>query len=139
MEGNLKMCSKNSNCTLKDFNASGEATIRFRMSQTNIHNLMFNFIMVGSSQANWVGIIKAKGNMVADHVYREVGSGGTILITDKISGGTHELDLEKLMQGIRMYLENDVILCPSLGNICMNADAADMIVQYALFEEVRYV
>jgi hypothetical protein len=43
------------------------------------------------------------------------------------------------MQGIRMYLENDVILCPSLGNICMNADAADMIVQYAVFGEVRYV
>lgn len=132
------MCSENSTCTLKDFNACGEATIRFRMIQNNIHNLMFNFIMIGSSQANWVGIIKAKGDMVADHVYREVGSGGTILITDKISGGTHELDLEKLMQGIRMYLENDAILYPSLGTIRIDADTADLIVQYAVFGEVRY-
>ena len=80
--------------------------------------------------------------------------GKTIILIDEEEDERHELTLEKLLAGIKMYLEDKQrpynILADDLNSAgysrgtyeldcCMvDADVADMIIQYAVFGEVVF-
>lgn len=80
--------------------------------------------------------------------------GKTITLIDEEENERHELTLEKLLTGIKMYLEDKQrpynILADDLNSVgysrgtyeldcCMvDANVADMIIQYAVFGEVVF-
>lgn len=116
----------------------GEAIIQFRVYARGMDNLLFAFCVMGESDSRWAGEISVSGSDNPQY-WKEVSAGKTMLIVDKNTGCTHYLDSEKMMQGIRRWIEKGfgtlqnckVVLEP-------NEAIADKIVQLALFEEVRY-
>jgi hypothetical protein len=65
--------------------------------------------------------------------------GGTLTLCDSESDDKWELTLDKLLNGIKWYCETNNII--STENLMDNHDAttADLIVQYALFNEIVFV
>ena len=116
----------------------GEATARFRVFPVQIDNLLFSFCILGSEVIEWADQIAVKGTD-NPHYWQEVSKGATMVIHDKFSDCMNYLDTEKLMQGIRRWIENGEGSIKN-GKIEVEHDetVADRIVQYALFEEVRY-
>ncbi len=89
---------------------------------------------------------------VSETTSRLLKEGKTITLIDEEENERHELTLEKLLTGIKMYLEDKQrpynILADDLNSAgkgtyeldcCMvDADVADMIIQYAVFGEVVF-
>lgn len=91
---------------------------------------------------------------VSETTSRLLKEGKTITLIDEEEDEKHELTLEKLLAGIKLYLEDKQrpynILADDLNSAgyskgtyeldcCMiDADVADMIVQYAVFGEVVF-
>ena len=66
-----------------------------------------------------------------------IGYGGTLVLYDAESYEKWELTNEKMLKGIARYcLENNENLSDLLDN--HDADTADSIIQYALFDEIVY-
>lgn len=116
----------------------GEAIIPFKVYPRGMDNLLFAFCVMGESDSRWAGEISVSGSD-DPHYWEEVSAGKTMLIVDKATGHTHYLDSEKMMQGIRRWIEKGFGTFQE-GKIVLglNENVADQIVQYALFEEIRY-
>ena len=116
----------------------GEAIIPFRVYPRGMDNLLFAFCILGHSDDRWSGDTAVSG-YEDEHYWEGVSAGKTMTIVDKATGCTNYLDSEKLMQGIRRWIEagegsfNDGTLVLGINEVIANR-----IVQYALFEEVRY-
>jgi hypothetical protein len=63
--------------------------------------------------------------------------GGTLVLHDAESEDKWELDAEKLLKGIAMYCENHNYALSELMD-GYDADTADAIVQYAVFNELTF-
>lgn len=116
----------------------GEAIARFRVYPVQMDNLLFSFCILGSQTIEWVEDTAVIGSCNS-HYWEEVSQGATLTIYDKVACCVNHLDSEKLMQGIRLWIESgegDI----KNGKIEVVHDEiiADRIVQYALFGEVRY-
>lgn len=116
----------------------GEAIARFRVYPVQMNNLLFSFCILGSQTIEWAGDTAVSGSSNPRY-WEEVSQGATMTIYDKVAGCVNHLDIEKLMQGIRRWIESgegDI----KNGKIEVVHDEmiADRIIQYALFEEVRY-
>lgn len=120
------------------FPFEGEAIIPFRVYPRAMDNLLFAFCILGHSDDRWAGDTAVSG-YEDEHYWEEVSTGKTMTIVDKVTGCTHYLDTEKLMQGIRLWIEKRFGTFQE-GKIVLKMDEviADQIIQYALFEEVRY-
>ena len=116
----------------------GEAIVPFRVYKRGMDNLMFAFCVMGESEDRWADRITVPGTE-AEHYWEEVSCGKIMTIRDKNTGCTNCLDSEKLMQGIRRWIEaGEVTFSDGKLVLGLNPVVADRIVQYALFEEVRY-
>lgn len=116
----------------------GEAITRFRVYPVQMDNLLFTFCILGHRDDRWAGdtTVRSTNN---PHYWEEVSQGATLTIHDKITGCMHHLDSEKLMQGIRLWIESgDGSIQNGKIEVDYDEEIADRIVQYALFEEVRY-
>ena len=89
--------------------------------------------------SKWADKILASERKFGTRVYEHIGLGGTVLIHDCKDDRYHLFDGEKLMKGIRLYIE-DGMESISQGHLVKFVDVndADAIVQLGLFEEVRY-
>lgn len=116
----------------------GEAITRFRVYPKQMDNLLFTFCILAQRADRWVGdtAVRSTNN---PHYWEEVSQGATMTIYDKSVGCVRYLDSEQLMQGIRRWIESGEGNIHN-GQIEVDYDEviADRIVQYALFEEVRY-
>lgn len=66
-----------------------------------------------------------------------IGYDGTLVLYDAESEDKWELTLEKMLKGIQMYCkENEMPLSELIDN--HDADTADAIVQYAIFDEIVF-
>lgn len=81
---------------------------------------------------------------VADWGHEQIARGGCLILHDAESDDKWELTLEKLLKGIKLWYENyrdEYCVVQVDGTLdCGNVDAeiADIIVQYALFDEVVF-
>lgn len=116
----------------------GEAITRFRVYPKQMDNLLFTFCILGHRDHRWAGDTAVHGSS-NPHYWEEVSQGATMTVYDKIAGCVHHIDSEKLMQGVRRWIESGEGNIHN-GQIEVDYDEAiaDSIVQYALFEEVRY-
>lgn len=92
-----------------------------------------------SKWADLIWVSEISERKFGTRVYEHIGLGGTVLIHDRRDDRCHLLDEQKLMRGIRLYIEEGKEAI-SDGHLVKIADVndADAIVQLALFEEVRY-
>ena len=81
---------------------------------------------------------------VADWGHEQIARGGVLILHDAESDDKWELDLEKFLTGVKLWLQNGGDRYGALqkdgtldtGEI--DGEMADMIVQYALFGEIVY-
>ena len=66
-----------------------------------------------------------------------IGYGGTLILHDDESGEKHELTISKFLKGIKKYCEESSTAPQNLMDE-HDADIADQIIQYAIFDEVIY-
>lgn len=67
--------------------------------------------------------------------------GKTLILHNYAENKLHELDLCHVLQGLRLYVQNEGISICADGKMdifSLDATAADMIIQYGLFGEVIY-
>lgn len=94
----------------------------------------------------WCDEAKVVGNYLGEYASEQISRGGKLILHDFEEEESHTLDKEKFIKGLRMYLENphpyDILenVDNKLKLDTCNADATvcDMIIQYALFDEVIY-
>lgn len=116
----------------------GEAIIPFRVYPRGMSNLLFAFCVMGKNENGWAGDTAVSG-CKDEHYWEEVSAGKTMTIVDRKTGCMNYLDSEKLMQGIRRWIEKgEGTFADGKIVLGLNPFIADRIIQYALFEEVRY-
>lgn len=89
----------------------------------------------------WADVLEIKKE---SHPYGRSDMWSLILIQDKEDGEKHLVDRERLAQGLKLYIESDMIsdghLADTIQSVATDFDAndADHIVQLAIFGEVQY-
>ncbi len=94
----------------------------------------------------WCGKAEVDGNYLGEYASEQISRGGTLILHDTEEGRSELLTKEKLLQGIRMYVEQpnsrDIfeVIDHELHIDCgmVDAEVADAIVQYAIFSEIFY-
>lgn len=120
-----------------------KADIKANLTQENIDDIMVSALEGGINY--WCGkaeVVEEK--RVADWGHEQIARGGVLVLHDiEDPDETWELNLEKFLNGFKLWLENggDQYDAVEDGEVdCCNIDAvcADEIIQYALFGEVQF-
>lgn len=123
-----------------------------RITQEDIDDIMCTALEGGINY--WCRKAEVVGEYLGEYGSEQIGRGGTLKLHDSEEDAVYELDKEKLIDGIKMYLEDpekpyDILesASDSVGcskgefvlDCCMvDAVVADMIIQYALFRTIVY-
>lgn len=114
------------------------------VTQEDIDDIMTGALEDGITY--WCDEAKVVGDYLGEYASEQISRGGKLMLYDYEAEEEHCLDLEKLLNGIKLWAKNPVG-CNCLEHIdgkltidCSNADAevCDAIIQYALFGDVIY-
>lgn len=123
----------------KEIPFEGEAITRFRVYPTEMDNILFAFCVLGQNDKRWAEWCSIPGHREETHYWELVSKGETLCVYDRVTGVTHNIDSEKVMQGIRMWIESgEGTITNGSIDIRFDETRADHIVQYAVFGEVKY-
>lgn len=120
----------------------GQAVIHFYLTEENIDDIMCTALEGGINY--WCYEAEVVGNYLGDYASEQIARGGTLKLYDAESDDIWELDLKKLLDGFKLWIENgedEYGALKSDGSVdCGEIDAAmaDMIIQYALFNEIVF-
>lgn len=114
--------------------------------EVNITSQDINDIMVCALEGGinyWCRQAKVVGKYLGEYASDQISCGGTLKLYDAESSDVWELTLDKFLNGMKLAIEQGIGLSvnPADGSIdtCeIDADAADAIVQLALFGEVVF-
>lgn len=114
------------------------------ISQEDIDDIMVGALEGGIN--SWCDETTVVGNYLGEYASEQISRGGQLLLHDFDGEETYTLNREKFIKGLKMYLEKphpyDILeeIDNKLRIDCCNADATvcDMIIQYALFDDVIY-
>lgn len=106
-------------------------------------------IMAGALEGGinyWCGEAEVVGNYLGEYASEQISRGGQLILHDIEENETYTLDREKFMKGLKMYLEKphpyDILeeIDNKLRIDTCNADdtVCDMIIQYALFDDIVF-
>ena len=74
-----------------------------------------------------------------DWGHEQIARGGALILHDAESSDKWELNLEKFLNGVKLWLQYGALQCDgTLDTGEIDADMADMIIQYAIFGEVVF-
>ena len=115
--------------------------------EVNITSQDIDDIMVCALEGGinyWCRQAKVVGKYLGRYASDQISCGGTLKLYDAESSDVWELTLDKFLNGMKLAIEQGIGLSvnPADGSIdtCeIDADAADAIVQLALFGEVVFV
>lgn len=116
--------------------------IRVELTQQDIDDIMVAALEGGINY--WCDEAAVEGGeYLGKYASDQISRGGTLLLHDTDEDAYRKLDLEKLLKGFKLWLENGGDQYGAVQGHevdCCNIDAgcADEIVQYALFGEVVY-
>ena len=113
------------------------AKVKFRLTDRNIDNIMFGFLVSGFDKIEWVANVMPKGLRITEHLFQHITAGGTLIVQEAQTGKKYELDKDSLLWGFRRYLENTIFFVGATP-LLSQYDVADKIIQYTIFKEVRY-
>ena len=94
----------------------------------------------------WCDNVEVNGDYLGQYASDQISRNGQLkfYVSDPVNDtDMFVMDKEMLLNGIRMYLENpnapyDIIDNTSIDTCNVDADVADMIIQYALFDEIVF-
>ena len=115
------------------------ATLNITVTQENIDDIMCAALEGGITY--WCGEAEVVGDYLGECSEEQIARGGTLILYDAESDDKWELNRDKLLAGLKMYIENGGAGCvddESLDTSYIDADAADSIVQYGLFGELVF-
>lgn len=121
-----------------------QAILQIVVTQEDIDDIMVSALEGGINY--WCGKAEVDGKYLGEYASEQISRGGTLILHDSEEDRKELLTKEKLLQGIRMYAEH-----PTSGDIfeiidhelhvdcgSVDAEAADAIIQYAIFSEIFY-
>lgn len=114
------------------------------VTQEDIDDIMAGAL--GGGINYWCGKAEVAGDYLGEYASEQISRGGQLLLHDFEEDKTYTLDKEKFLKGLKMYFEKphpyDILeeIDNKLRVDTCNADATvcDMIIQYALFDDVIY-
>ena len=116
--------------------STGEVLV---FSDENIDDIMTTAVFGGIGYwADVVGIKERKYASVVQSNSDVISKGGTLLLKDAENDDKWELDKKKLSNGIKQYCETYSYNDAETLLDEMDADTADYIVQFALFNEIVF-
>lgn len=117
-----------------------EAAVRIRISDRTVDDIMVTALEGGISY--WCGAARVVGRRLGADASEQISRGGTLMLYDAESSDKWELTLDKFLQGVRRWVENDdgigALVDGELDASEVDANAADVIVQYALFGQLVF-
>lgn len=92
---------------------------------------------------SWCRLAKPVGRRLGEYAHEQIARGGSLMLYDAESSDKWELTLDKFLRGLVQAIEDGVPVAIDAGSGSIDpsevdADGADMIIQYALFEEVVF-
>lgn len=114
------------------------------VTQEDIDDIMAGALEGGINY--WCGETEVVGNYLGEYASEQISRGGQLILHDIEEDETYTLDREKFMKGLKMYFEKphpyDILeeidnklkidTCNADGTVC------DMIIQYALFDDIVF-
>ena len=92
----------------------------------------------------WCDRCSVVGRYLGEYASEQIARGGTLRLRDCETGELFFLSLTKFVKGLKMFLEDNVYRLPLVKEYdglhldCLDADDADQIIQYALFDEIVF-
>lgn len=124
--------------TEKKFEVRAEIVVS--LTQEDVDDIMSSVL---DTISYWCCEAEVVGDYLGEYASEQISRGGKLKLYDAESDDVWELDIEKFVQGFRLWLEHgdDRYGAVSGGEVdtCeIDGEMADMIVQYALFGEVQF-
>ena len=119
---------------------SVSVVITFVVTDEDIDDIMSAALDGGITY--WCNRAEVVDEYLGEYASEQISRGGTLKLYDIEDGTVSELTLDKFLNGLRLWIENErafELTDPGrldVGNI--DALAADAIIQYALFNDVVY-
>lgn len=114
-----------------------EAQVHINISAQTIDDIMCTALEGGIT--GWCCRAKVVGKRLGEYAHEQISRGGSLMLYDAESTDKWELDREKFLRGLRLWMEDgDGICALNEGEVdaaFVDAEAADLIIQYALFGE----
>lgn len=114
------------------------------VTQEDIDDIMAGALEGGINY--WCGEAEVVGNYLGEYASEQISRGGQLILHDIEEDETYTLDREKFMKGLKIYFEkpHPYNILEEIDNklridTC-NADdtVCDMIIQYALFDDIVF-
>lgn len=114
------------------------------VTQEDIDDIMAGALEGGINY--WCGEAEVVGNYLGEYASEQISRGGQLILYDIEEDETYTLDREKFMKGLKIYFEkpHPYNILEEIDNklridTC-NADdtVCDMIIQYALFDDIVF-
>lgn len=124
----------------KKFEIRAEITVR--LTSQDIDDIMACALEGGINY--WCGRAETVGEYLGEYASEQISRGGALILYDvEDPDEKWELDLEKFLNGFKLCIEHEDDCYKAVDGFdvdsCnIDAECADMIVQYALFGEVVY-
>ena len=119
---------------------SVSAVINFIVSDEDIDDIMSAALDGGITY--WCGRAEVVGEYLGEYASEQISRGGTLRLYDIEDGTVSELTLDKFLNGLRLWIENErTFELTDAGRLDVgqiDALAADTIIQYALFNDVIF-
>lgn len=116
------------------------AVINFVVSDEDIDDIMSAALDGGITY--WCGRAEVVGEYLGEYASEQISRGGTLRLYDVEDGTVSELTLDKFLNGLRLWIENErTFELTNAGRLDVgqiDALAADAIIQYALFNNVIF-
>ena len=119
---------------------SVSAVINFVVSDEDIDDIMSAALDGGITY--WCKRAEVVGEYLSEYASEQISRGGTLRLYDIEDGTVSELTLDKFLNGLRLWIENErTFEFTDAGRLDVgqiDALAADVIIQYALFNDVIF-
>ena len=119
-----------------------EFTKSIKVTDENIDDIMAAALEGGITY--WCCEAEVMGDYLGEYASDQISRGGTLILYDSEDDEKYELNKEKLLNGIMLAAKNNYysdyewINGNEIDTCNVDADVADCIVQFALFNEVVY-
>lgn len=114
-----------------------EAEVHINISAQTIDDIMCTALEGGIT--GWCCRAKVVGKYLGEYAHEQISRGGTLTLYDAESPDKWDLDLNGFLRGVRLWIEDgDGICALNEGEVdasFVDSEAADLIIQYALFGE----
>lgn len=89
--------------------------------------------------AYWCSSYELVGKKLGEFACEQISLGGSIKLEEEDTGDWYTLDKETLLKGVRLWLNDDFSEHIDSDDLFdFDAEISDIIIQYAIFEEIIY-